>query len=167
VECCALKEDMAMFSAGDLSELGEKGINLSGGQRQRISLARAVYQDAEIYLFDEPLGAVDSSVAKKIFEDCIQNFLKDKTRILITHQLQFLPKVDHIVVMDNGSVKHQGNFTQLMQDGIDLQSLVKAHSGKLTGISEDSSEQVEGDSAETSEKVKEEIPQETPDKKSG
>jgi ATP-binding cassette subfamily C (CFTR/MRP) protein 4 len=67
--------------------IGERGINISGGQKARISLARAVYSDADIYLFDDPISAVDPDVANKIFNDCIKDFLKDKIRILITHQL--------------------------------------------------------------------------------
>ncbi|PRP86289.1 ATP-dependent bile acid permease [Planoprotostelium fungivorum] len=140
VECCALVEDMKQFSSGDMSELGEKGINLSGGQKQRLALARAVYQDAEIYLFDEPLGAVDSSVAKFIFEECFVKFLHDKTRVLVTHQLQFLPRVDHVVVMEGGKIAHQGTFSELSSGGIDLSSIVAAHTGKLAGISEEAQE---------------------------
>lgn len=68
VLACALKPDLDMLPAGDQTEIGEKGINLSGGQKQRVSLARAVYNDAEIYFMDDPLSAVDSHVSKHIFE---------------------------------------------------------------------------------------------------
>jgi ABC-type multidrug transport system fused ATPase/permease subunit len=70
--------------------IGEKGINISGGQKARISLARAIYSDADIYLLDDPLSAVDPAVASSIYNECIQNALKDKLVILVTHQLQFL-----------------------------------------------------------------------------
>lgn len=60
VKACALEPDLAMLPGGDQTEIGEKGINLSGGQKQRVALARAVYSGADIYLFDDPLSAVDS-----------------------------------------------------------------------------------------------------------
>lgn len=83
-----------MLPGGDQTEIGEKGINLSGGQKARVSLARAVYQDADVYLLDDPLSAVDVHVSKVLFEDCISDFLKGKTRVLVTHQLQYLPSAD-------------------------------------------------------------------------
>jgi len=70
-----LADDIKGFQGGDLSEIGEKGVNLSGGQRARLALARAVYSDSDIYLLDDPLSAVDTKVAKRIFENCIKQFL--------------------------------------------------------------------------------------------
>ena len=67
--------------------IGERGVNISGGQKARISLARAVYSNADIYLLDDPLSAVDPEVANAIFNDCICGALKDKLVILVTHQL--------------------------------------------------------------------------------
>jgi len=75
---------------------GEKGINLSGGQKQRVSLARALYQNADVYLLDDCLSAVDAHVGKRIFENCIKQGLATKTVILVTHQLQYLPFVDRV-----------------------------------------------------------------------
>lgn len=75
---------------GQKTTIGERGVNISGGQKARISLARAIYSDADIYLLDDPLSAVDPSVANGIFTDCILGALKDKCVILVTHQLQFL-----------------------------------------------------------------------------
>ena len=75
--------DLEMLPGGDQTEIGEKGINLSGGQKQRVSLARAVYNDAKVYLLDDPLSAVDSHVGKHIFEQVIDNssgVLRGKTR---------------------------------------------------------------------------------------
>ncbi|XP_033225085.1 probable multidrug resistance-associated protein lethal(2)03659 isoform X2 [Belonocnema kinseyi] len=105
VEVCQLKEDFAMLPFGDKTLIGEKGITLSGGQKARINLARAVYLDADIYLLDDPLSAVDTHVGRKIFEDCICGYLKGKTRILVTHQLQYLKTVDRILVLNRGLVK--------------------------------------------------------------
>lgn len=80
--------------------VGERGVSLSGGQRARINLARAVYLEADIYLLDDPLSAVDTHVAKHLFEECIMKYLRKKTRVLVTHQLQFLKQADLIVVLE-------------------------------------------------------------------
>ncbi|KAJ8319362.1 hypothetical protein KUTeg_004453 [Tegillarca granosa] len=80
IEGCALKTDLEILPAGDQTEIGEKGINLSGGQKQRVSLARACYQDADVYLLDDPLSAVDSHVGRHIFDNIVgpNGLLKDK-----------------------------------------------------------------------------------------
>lgn len=80
-----------MLDGGDLTEIGEKGINLSGGQKARLSIARAVYANRDIVLMDDPLSALDAHVKKKIFEQVLCQELKDKTRILVTHALDTLP----------------------------------------------------------------------------
>lgn len=115
VRACSLEPDLEMLPARDSTEIGEKGINLSGGQKQRVSLARAVYSHADIYLLDDPLSAVDSHVGKSIFQEVIgaQGLLKGKTRILVTHGLQWLPHVDRIYVMDDGRIKETGTYTDL------------------------------------------------------
>ncbi|XP_018564796.1 multidrug resistance-associated protein 4-like [Anoplophora glabripennis] len=104
VKACALYKDFQQFPYRDHTMVGERGVSLSGGQRVRINLARAVYLDADIYLLDDPLSAVDTHVAKKLFEECIKNYLKDKTRILVTHQLQFLRQADIILVLEDGRI---------------------------------------------------------------
>ncbi|XP_042311068.1 ATP-binding cassette sub-family C member 3 isoform X6 [Sceloporus undulatus] len=117
VEACALKQDLEMLPGGDQTEIGEKGINLSGGQRQRVSLARAVFSDADVYLLDDPLSAVDSHVAKHIFDKVIgpEGILREKTRILVTHGINFLPQVDHIVVVVDGMISEMGSYQELLQ----------------------------------------------------
>uniref|UniRef100_A0A8D2LB62 ATP binding cassette subfamily C member 3 n=1 Tax=Varanus komodoensis TaxID=61221 RepID=A0A8D2LB62_VARKO len=117
IEACALKQDLEMLPGGDQTEIGEKGINLSGGQRQRVSLARAVFSDADIYLLDDPLSAVDSHVAKHIFDNVIgpEGTLKGKTRILVTHSIQFLPQVDHILVLVDGKISEMGSYQELLK----------------------------------------------------
>ncbi|WAQ99709.1 MRP1-like protein [Mya arenaria] len=116
VDGCALTSDFEIFKAGDLTEIGEKGINLSGGQKQRISLARAVYNNADVYLLDDPLSAVDSHVGKHIFNEVIgsEGLLRNKTRILVTHGVHWLPKVDKIVVLVNGQISEMGSYEQLL-----------------------------------------------------
>lgn len=104
VNVCALKRDFDELPFGDKTPVGEKGSALSGGQRARVALARAVYRNADIYLLDDPLSAVDAHVAKHLFEQCIQQYLKDKTIILVTHQIQFIKGADLVVIMNNVSV---------------------------------------------------------------
>ncbi|KFW12269.1 Canalicular multispecific organic anion transporter 2, partial [Eurypyga helias] len=117
LEACALKTDLEVLPGGDQTEIGEKGINLSGGQRQRVSLARAVYSNSDIYLLDDPLSAVDSHVAKHIFDKVIgpDGVLKGKTRILVTHGISFLPQVDHIVVLVDGKISEMGSYQDLLK----------------------------------------------------
>ncbi|XP_076209731.1 ATP-binding cassette sub-family C member 3 isoform X1 [Aptenodytes patagonicus] len=117
LEACALKTDLEVLPGGDQTEIGEKGINLSGGQRQRVSLARAVYSNSDIYLLDDPLSAVDSHVAKHIFDKVIgpDGVLKGKTRILVTHGISFLPQVDHIVVLVDGKISETGSYQDLLK----------------------------------------------------
>ncbi|XP_043911577.1 ATP-binding cassette sub-family C member 2 [Protopterus annectens] len=116
IEACALLPDLELLPGGDKTEIGEKGINLSGGQKQRVSLARAIYSNADIYILDDPLSAVDAHVGKHIFEKVISSngLLKNKTRILVTHGVSFLPRVDEIVVLQNGRISEVGSYGALM-----------------------------------------------------
>eukprot|EP00095_Tigriopus_kingsejongensis_P012175 snap_masked-scaffold1304_size49437-processed-gene-0.4 protein:Tk12175 transcript:snap_masked-scaffold1304_size49437-processed-gene-0.4-mRNA-1 annotation:"multidrug resistance-associated protein 1 isoform x3" len=117
---CQLEPDLAILKHRDRTEIGENGINLSGGQKQRVSLARAVYSDADIYLLDDPLSAVDAHVGKAIFTqvlDSTEGCLKDKTRVLVTHNVNFLDKMDNIIVLKNGKVAESGSYQKLLADG--------------------------------------------------
>ncbi|PNF24808.1 hypothetical protein B7P43_G15136 [Cryptotermes secundus] len=117
IEACALRPDLEMLPAGDQTEIGEKGINLSGGQKQRVSLARAVYNSADVYFLDDPLSAVDSHVGKHIFQNVIgpSGMLHKKTRVLVTHGITYLPDVDIIVVLKDGEVTELGTYRQLLE----------------------------------------------------
>nr|XP_055221294.1 multidrug resistance-associated protein 1 isoform X1 [Gorilla gorilla gorilla] len=120
IQACALLPDLEILPSGDRTEIGEKGMNLSGGQKQRVSLARAVYSNADIYLFDDPLSAVDAHVGKHIFENVIgpKGMLKNKTRILVTHSMSYLPQVDVIIVMSGGKISEMGSYQELLaRDG--------------------------------------------------
>uniref|UniRef100_A0A8C0LHN6 Multidrug resistance-associated protein 1 n=1 Tax=Canis lupus dingo TaxID=286419 RepID=A0A8C0LHN6_CANLU len=120
IEACALLPDLEILPSGDRTEIGEKGVNLSGGQKQRVSLARAVYCDSDIYLFDDPLSAVDAHVGKHIFENVIgpKGMLKNKTRLLVTHSISYLPQVDVIIVMTGGKISEMGSYQELLaRDG--------------------------------------------------
>ena len=118
LSCCALEADLEQLAGGDQTEIGEKGINLSGGQKQRVNLARAVYANKELYLLDDPLSAVDSHVGKHIFEKVLgeQGLLSKKTRILVTHAISYLPFVDNIIVMKNGSISEIGSYEELLNN---------------------------------------------------
>ncbi|CAB1338215.1 unnamed protein product, partial [Coregonus sp. 'balchen'] len=103
LEACALTPDLEVLPGGDLTEIGEKGINLSGGQRQRVSLARALYNEADVYLLDDPLSAVDAHVAKHIFDH------------VIGPEGALQGKVDNIVVMVEGRVSEMGSYQELLK----------------------------------------------------
>lgn len=113
IQMCQLISDLKQLPGGDLTEIGEKGINLSGGQKARISLARAVYADKDIVLMDDPLSALDSHVKKLIFEGVFLEAMSHKTRVLVTHAVDFLDKADKIIIMEAGRIKHIGTFDEL------------------------------------------------------
>ncbi|GLC35697.1 hypothetical protein PLESTB_000485000 [Pleodorina starrii] len=125
LQACALVADLELLPAGDVSEIGEKGINLSGGQKHRVALARATYTAADIYLLDDPLSAVDAHVGRHLFDECICGLLGDKTRLLVTHQLQYLPSADLVVVMAGGEVQQVGTYDELVSRGVDFHQFVK------------------------------------------
>ena len=110
---CELNKDIEQFECGDLVEIGEKGINLSGGQKTRVAMARAVYQNADIILMDDPVSALDANVGKKVMKDCIVKFLSGKTRLLVTHAMQHLKYCDEIIYIVNGSIAWKGNYLNL------------------------------------------------------
>jgi len=126
IQTCALNQDIDILPAGDQTEIGEKGINLSGGQKQRVSLARAVYSQADVYIFDDPLSAVDSHVGAHLFDQVIgpKGLLKNKARILVTHGMHFLPKADQIILLKNGEIAEMGTYSELMEQGEELSRLV-------------------------------------------
>ena len=125
LEACDLTNDLQRFPDGDLTVVGERGTVLSGGQQARVELARAVYSNADIYLLDDPLSAVDSKVGQNIFEKCINGVLNNKTRLMITHNLEALRDAKHIVIMEEGSILAQGDFSTLCESGFDLDAIVQ------------------------------------------
>ncbi|XP_014296340.1 probable multidrug resistance-associated protein lethal(2)03659 [Microplitis demolitor] len=124
VKVCQLKRDFSLFPYGDKTIVGERGVSLSGGQRARINLARAVYSDAPIFLLDDPLSAVDAHVGKHMFEECVEKYLNGKTRILVTHQIQFLSNVEKIIVMKDGAIIAEGSYNKLVKMGVDFGRLL-------------------------------------------
>jgi len=142
IKSCALLHDLKNFPNGDMTEIGERGINLSGGQKQRINLARAVYFDSDIILLDDPLSAVDAHVSRYLFDNCIHGALENKTRILVTHQLHVLPNVDYIILLDNGEIREEGKYEELMKQDGEFARLMNNYGG----IDENKSEESENES---------------------
>ncbi|KAL0306270.1 UNVERIFIED_CONTAM: ABC transporter C family member 3 [Sesamum radiatum] len=163
LEACSLKKDLEILSFGDQTVIGERGINLSGGQKQRIQIARALYQDANIYLFDDPFSAVDAHTGTHIFNECILGLLdsktviyvthqveflpaadlilecilgllNSKTVIYVTHQVEFLPAADLILVMKDGKIKQAGKYSDILKSGSDFMELVGAHEEALSAL---------------------------------
>ncbi|KAK3746327.1 hypothetical protein QZH41_008505, partial [Actinostola sp. cb2023] len=116
IKACDLERDIASFPNSDLTLIGEKVCLLSGGQRARVGLARALYTDGDVYLLDDPLSAVDAKVGRHIFMECICGILRNKTRVLVTHQLQYLKGADHVVVMDTGTLAYEGTYEGLSKE---------------------------------------------------
>ena len=115
-----LRQDFKILSDGDQTIVGEKGVTLSGGQKARLALARSVYADADIYLLDDPISAVDSKVAKNIFFKCLRPLAKQKTVILTTHQVGYLSECDEVIILDDGAIIEKGTPTQLKKKLDDL-----------------------------------------------
>ncbi|XP_067143928.1 LOW QUALITY PROTEIN: ATP-binding cassette sub-family C member 10 [Centruroides vittatus] len=115
LEACALVDDLKTFPAEDETEIGDRGITLSGGQKARIALARAVYQDFDLYLLDDPFSAIDTNVSNHIFKNCIIKLLKNKTRLLCTHHVHFLSYADYILILDGGRIILEGVPEKVLQ----------------------------------------------------
>ncbi|KAI2474047.1 ATP-binding cassette sub-family C member 4 [Diabrotica virgifera virgifera] len=113
IEACSLEKDFEQFPNGDLTLVGDRGSSLSGGQKARINLARAVYREADVYLLDDPLSAVDIHVSKHLYEKCINGYLANRTRILVTHQVHYLKDADNIIILNNGRIEDEGTFNFL------------------------------------------------------
>ncbi|KAH6771309.1 multidrug resistance-associated protein 5 [Perilla frutescens var. hirtella] len=127
IHACSLKKDLELFSHGDQTIIGDRGINLSGGQKQRVQLARALYHDADIYLLDDPFSAVDAHTGSELFKEYIMTALAAKTVIFVTHQVEFLPAADLILVLKEGRIIQAGKYDDLLQAGTDFNTLVFAH----------------------------------------
>ncbi|KAL3531457.1 hypothetical protein ACH5RR_010779 [Cinchona calisaya] len=138
---CCLEKDLDMMEFGDQTEIGERGINLSGGQKQRIQLARAVYQDCDIYLLDDVFSAVDAQTGSEIFKECVRGALMEKTIVLVTHQVDFLHNVDLILVMRDGMIVQAGKYNDLLETGNDFKALVAAHESSMELVEAESSKQ--------------------------
>lgn len=132
VEACSLLDDLAVLPAGDMTEIGERGINLSGGQKHRVSLARALYAtDTTIMLLDDPLSAVDSHVGEHIFANAIAgDIARGITRVLVTHHVHLLPRCDSVIVLEKGRIAHHGSYDELVAQGVDFVGAVEVTKSK-------------------------------------
>ncbi|KAL3630667.1 Multidrug resistance-associated protein 7 [Castilleja foliolosa] len=127
LERCSLVKDLELLPYGDLTEIGERGVNLSGGQKQRIQLARALYNDADIYLLDDPFSAVDAQTATSLFYEYVMGALSEKTVLLVTHQVDFLPAFDSVLLMSDGEILHAAPYIQLLSTSQEFRDLIHAH----------------------------------------
>ena len=118
IEVCALADDIQQFPEGDKAVVGERGAALSGGQRARVSLARATYADADLYLLDDPLSALDSKVGLHIFTKCIKGLLGQKTRLIASHHQQLMIEADEVIVLFKGEILDKGRFDDLKAKGL-------------------------------------------------
>lgn len=132
IKVCGLERDLELFPEAEKTFVGEKGYSLSGGQKARISLARSVYHEADVYLLDDPLSAVDPKVANHIFNRCIKGYLQyqRKTVVLVTHQLQFLREADKVLVLDKGTMIAYGSYAQLLSANFDFLSHLDSDASK-------------------------------------
>uniref|UniRef100_A0A803MIJ7 ABC-type xenobiotic transporter n=1 Tax=Chenopodium quinoa TaxID=63459 RepID=A0A803MIJ7_CHEQI len=124
---CSLIKDLDLLPFGDMTDIGERGVNLSGGQKQRIQLARALYQDADIYLLDDPFSAVDAHTATSLFSEYIMEALSGKTVLLVTHQVDFLPAFHCCLLMSDGEILQSGSYHELLASSPEFLDLVNAH----------------------------------------
>ncbi|KAH3673556.1 hypothetical protein WICMUC_003663 [Wickerhamomyces mucosus] len=130
VQACALSDDLKAFPAGDLTEIGERGVTLSGGQKSRINLARTIYADPDILVFDDVLNAVDANVGEYIMSNLFLDLIKHKTRILTTHQLSVLDKADRIIFLGGDRTIYSGTKDKLMATNKQFESLIHEFGNK-------------------------------------
>lgn len=126
IRLCEMEADLAMLPAGDFTEIGLRGINLSGGQKARLSLARAVYSDKDIFLMDDPISALDASTRKLIMNNILMKKLVKKTRVLVTHAIDFIHLADKVFIMDQGKIIRSGSYEEL-KTSEELISLLKVN----------------------------------------
>ncbi|CAG9839261.1 unnamed protein product [Diabrotica balteata] len=162
VKVCCLEQDFIQLPYGDKTLVGERGTSLSGGQKARVSLARAVYTDADIYLFDDPLSAVDTNVGKRLFESCIMQYLRGKTRVLVTHQLLFLNKADLIVVMKDGKIEKVAKPSEFTESELNLIQNDTYTTEKDNKLDDLKIEKIDSIMYESSESIKDSVDDEDP-----
>jgi ABC-type multidrug transport system fused ATPase/permease subunit len=139
VQAACLGPDIVLLPNGHDTEIGEKGITLSGGQRARVSIARAVYADADVYILDDPLSALDAHVGRAVFNDCVRGALREKAVLLFTHALSYAADADAVLVMDGGRIAEAGSFATLMASGGKLATLIAEHGAVADDEAEDGS----------------------------
>jgi ATP-binding cassette subfamily C (CFTR/MRP) protein 1 len=160
---CALDQDMAVLPSGHLTEVGERGVTLSGGQKQRIALARAVYSEADVYILDDPLSAVDGHTGHHLVTHVLSGLLKDKCVIIATNQISLMRDLaTWVICLEGGAVSTEGTFEDLVESGCPnfaaagvlprgaLQPSAAAEAEKKTETEKPEAEKPEGDERESS-----------------
>ncbi|KKA28465.1 hypothetical protein TD95_002534 [Thielaviopsis punctulata] len=168
VYACALQPDLEMLPNGDQTEIGERGITISGGQKQRLNIARAIYFNADVVLMDDPLSAVDAHVGRHIFDNAIMGLLKNKCRILATHQLWVLSRCDRVVWMEDGRIQAVGTYEELMASNEGFRNLLETTAQddkKKADGEEDSDDSDDSDEDEADKKAKEALAKKNKKKK--
>lgn len=156
IKHCELERDIELLPAGDLTEIGTNGANLSGGQKSRINLARCVYKEADIYLFDDPISSVDSIVYNRILNQLIKNYLKDKTVIFASNDVKYMNFFNKVIFIEKEKVKFFGtneeiqnqDFFKSFQKNLTTQSKPKKKVIPKTSESEDASFDASGKTLE-------------------
>lgn len=159
INACSLTRDFEILPGGDQTEVGERGITLSGGQKARINLARAVYRNADVILLDDVLSAVDAHVGKYILESCICGLLKDKTRILATHQLAMLENADRIIFLDSAGSVTIGTLDELRSTVPAFDSLMKLNDHASVDTELETEEEIKDEEIEQMEEIQKKITQ--------
>ncbi|KRX07923.1 P-loop containing nucleoside triphosphate hydrolase [Pseudocohnilembus persalinus] len=154
IKYAQLQHDFTVLNHGDQTMIGEKGVNLSGGQKARIALARAIYADSDILLLDDILSAVDIHVGKSIVKDCLLNYKKGCTIILVTHALYYMKYMDYIYLMDNGKIEDEGTYDVMKNTEHFVQIYEKFMKHQYTENADDEIEKLE--EQEAKKKAKEE-----------
>ncbi|KAL3759959.1 hypothetical protein ACHAWU_000582 [Discostella pseudostelligera] len=150
VQACALLDDIAVLPAGDMTEIGERGINLSGGQKARVALARAMYsRESQLILLDDPLSAVDAHVGEHLFNEAITGEVcKGATRVLVTHHVHFLPRCDSVIVLEKGMIKHAGKYHDLVSMGVDFAGAIDIAKKEKSESDNETEDKANGDGAD-------------------
>ena len=151
-----LEPDLLTLPKGDQTEIGEKGLNLSGGQKARISIARSIYSDSEIYIFDDPLSALDAYVGMNLFKQVFNDFLKEKTFIISTHALQYLSFFDRILYMKDGKVFWSGTYQEIIKEEFFEEFVKSIETKKKSGEIEEKEDQKDNNMEEENEGMDEE-----------
>lgn len=130
VRDACLDADLQLLPAGDMTEVGEKGISLSGGQKQRLNICRAIYVGADIQIFDDPFSALDAHVGRSVFQNVLLSPPEGTTRVLVTHALHFLPQVDYIYTVVDGRLIERGSYAELLENGGEFAKFVREFGAK-------------------------------------
>ncbi|EER20620.1 mgATP-energized glutathione s-conjugate pump, putative [Perkinsus marinus ATCC 50983] len=148
IECSQLARDLLIFPAGDATEIGERGVNMSGGQKQRLALARAMYSEYELVLMDDPISALDASVARAAFQEGIQGMMLGRTRVLVTNRVEFVHAADWVIVMDGkGGLAGVGTPADLTENCSEFRRLVSLAKSDDASMNNDKSNSSSGGSA--------------------